>query len=96
VASVVVSPRARRNLERLIETHALPASTAARFERSIEPLAHFPLMGAPLPGRWSNYRFVLGPWRWMIVVYEYDETQDQVGIVTVQDARSARSATSGS
>lgn len=93
MAVVVVSPRARRNLLRLIETHSLPTSTVKRFEDSIEPLARFPLLGAPLAGRWSGYRFVLGPWRWMLVVYEYDKALDRVGIVTIQDARSAAAAT---
>jgi plasmid stabilization system protein ParE len=83
MASVVVSPRARRNLEWLIESGTQPATTLARFQRSIEPLGHFPLMGAPLQGRWSDFRFVLGPWRWMIVVYQYDDAVDVVGIVTV-------------
>ena len=93
MAEVVVSPRGRRNLTRLIETLALPASTVDRIAASIEPLTRFPGLGAPLAGRWSGYRFVLGPWRWMLVVYEYDEAQDRVAIITVQDARSAVAAT---
>jgi hypothetical protein len=88
-----MSPRAVRNLERLIETHVLPESTRPRFVRSIEPLGRFPLLGAPLSGRWAPFRFVLGPWRWMIVVYEYDESADRVAIVTVQDGRSVGAAT---
>jgi hypothetical protein len=82
-----------RNLERLIRTHALPESTRSRSAHSIEPLAQFQLLGARLSGRWAPFRFVLGPWRWMIIVYEYDEGADRVGIVTVQDGRSARAAT---
>lgn len=93
MASVLVSPRARRNLERLVQTHSLPASTMARFVASIEPLASFPAIGAPLEGRWSGYRFILGPWRWMLIVYEYDQERDVAGIVTVQDARSSSGAT---
>ena len=93
MASVEVSPRARRNLERMVETHSLPESTLQRFERSIRPLTEFPLLGSPLSGRWSGYRYVLGPWRWMIVVYEYHEADDLVAVVTVQDGRSAHSAT---
>jgi plasmid stabilization system protein ParE len=93
MASVLVSPRARRNLERLIETHSLPASTINRFVAAIEPLRTFPLIGAPLGGRWSGYRFILGPWRWMLIVYEHHHDQDLVGIVTVQDARSSGAAT---
>jgi plasmid stabilization system protein ParE len=94
VATVVVSPRAIRNLERLIETHAWPGSTRIRFALSIEPLGRFPKLGAPLSGHWAPFRFILGPWRWMIVVYEYDEAADRVAIVTIQDGRSARAATS--
>ena len=94
MASVLVSPRARRNLERLVQTHSLPASTIGRFGASIEPLAAFPSIGAPLGGRWSGYRFILGPWRWMLIVYESHEDQDLVGIVTVQDATSSGAATS--
>ncbi len=93
MASVVVSPRARRNLERLIQTHSLPDSTVERVKRSIEPLGRFPLLGAPLFGRWDQFRFILGPWRWMIVVYRYDEADESVAIVTIQDARSSRAAT---
>jgi hypothetical protein len=59
----------------------------------MEPLSRFPLLGAPLSGRWASFRFVLGPWRWMVVVYEYDEAADQVAIVTVQDGRTVRAAT---
>ncbi len=61
----------------------------------MEPLAQFPLLGAPLEGRWRDFRFILGPWRWMLIVYRYDEARDQVVVVTIQDARSARAATEG-
>jgi len=91
VASVVVTPTARRNLDVLIETLSLPVSTRDRVRASLEPLRQFPRLGAPLEGRWAGFRFVLGPWRWMIVVYRYDETLDRVSILTIRDARSARS-----
>jgi plasmid stabilization system protein ParE len=91
VATVDVTPTARRNLEALIETLSLPPSTVARLRASLEPLRRFPRLGAPLEGRWAGYRFVLGPWRWMLVVYRYDEAADRVDIVTIRDARSARS-----
>jgi len=94
VARVVVTPTAATDLERLITTHSLPADTTARFKRSIAPLARFPLIGAPLHGRWTDYRFVLGPWRWMPVVYVYHETVDRVAIVTIQDGRTSRAVTS--
>lgn len=93
MASVIVTPTARRNLQRLVDTHSLPASTAARLATSIAPVGLFPLIGAQLAGRWAGFRFVLGPWRWMIVVYRYDAGNDQVAIVTIQDGRQARAAT---
>jgi hypothetical protein len=36
--------------------------------------------------------FVLGPWRWMIVVYVYFEADQRVVVVTIQDGRSSRFA----
>lgn len=94
MASVLVSPTAQRNIRILIDTHSLPASTLERLKRSIEPLHHFPLLGGQLEGRWQGFRFILGPWRWMIVVYRYDETLDPVQVVTIQDGRAAHAATS--
>ncbi len=91
MATVVVTPTARRNLDDLIETLSLPPSTLPRFRGSLEPLRRFPRLGGELDGRWVGYRFVLGPWRWMIVVYHYDEALDRVAIITIRDARSARS-----
>ena len=91
MATVDVTPTARRNLEALIETLSLPPSTVERLRASLEPLRRLPRLGAPLEGRWAGYRFVLGPWRWMLVVYRYDEAADRVDIVTIRDARSARS-----
>ena len=89
MASVVVTPTARRNLATLIESDSLPPSTTERVRAALEPLRQFPLLGAPLEGRWAGVRFILGPWRWMIVVYRYDEAIDQVAIVTIRDGRSA-------
>lgn len=91
MATVVVTPTAQRNLDVLIETLSLPPSTRDRVKASLEPLHRFPRLGASLGGRWADFRFVLGPWRWMIVVYRYDEALDRVAIVTIRDARSARS-----
>jgi hypothetical protein len=91
LATVVVTATAERNLRSLIETHSLPASTADRVWASIEPLRPFPSLGAPLAGRWSAYRFVLGPWRWMLIVYRYEEELDRVMVITIRDARSGRS-----
>jgi plasmid stabilization system protein ParE len=94
VSTVVVARRAVDDLESLVRTHSLPPNTRDRVRRAIEPLGEFPLLGAPLEGRWRPLRFILGPWRWMLVVYDYDEATDTVAVVTIQDGRSARSATS--
>ena len=93
MAAVIVSPTARKDLERLIRSHSLPANTIERVRRSIEPLRSFPLLGAQLHGRWADFRFVLGPWRWMIIVYHWDEAADRVVIVTIQDGRTAAAVT---
>jgi hypothetical protein len=61
----------------------------------LTPLSRFPLLGRELEGRWSPFRFILGPWRWMLIVYVYDDSQDVVLVVTVQDGRSSSAATSG-
>jgi hypothetical protein len=89
---VVVMPTAAEDLARLIVTHSLPADTSERVKRSLRPLADFPLLGAALEGRWQGFRFILGPWRWMGLVYLVDE--EQVSVVTVQDGRSSRAPTS--
>jgi plasmid stabilization system protein ParE len=92
---VVVTATAAEDLERLFVTHSLPADTPERVKRSLRPLARFPLVGAQLGGNWTGSRFVLGPWRWMVIVYDVDETADRVEIVTIQDGRSSRAARPG-
>lgn len=94
MATVVVTPTARADLENLIRTLSLPANTIERLKASLRPLERFPLLGAPLEGRWSEFRFLLGPWRWVLVVYIYDPAADRVAIVTIQDARSAAASSS--
>ena len=94
MARVVVAPTAIAELARMVSTHSLPADTRARVARSIEPLGQFPLMGAQLEGRWSDFRFILGPWRWMLIVYAYDSEADVVAITTIQDGRRSTAATS--
>lgn len=94
MARVVVTPEAVAALDRLIVSHSLPADTKERFRRSIEQLAEFPRLGRELRGGgYDGLRFLLGPWRWLIVVYTYDETQDAIGVLSVQDARSSTTAT---
>jgi plasmid stabilization system protein ParE len=89
VAEVVVSPAAADDLARLIRTHTLSGDTRERVRRVLRPLATFPRLGAALDGRWQGYRFVLGPWRWLVVVYVFDEELDRVVVVAMVDARSS-------
>lgn len=86
---MLVTPAAAQDLERLIATHSLPADTNERVKRSLRPLREFPLIGAALEGRWEGFRFVLGPWRWMVIVYVFQQENDQVSVVTIQDGRSS-------
>jgi plasmid stabilization system protein ParE len=92
LARIEVSRSAVEDLDRLILTHSLPKDTKQRFKRAVRPLARFPRLGPELGGRWSSFRFILGPWRWMLVVYTHLEVENRLVIVTVQDARSSSSA----
>jgi hypothetical protein len=93
VASVELARAAVEDLDALIRTHSLPPDTRVRLTRSLRPLERFPRMGPALTGRWEGFRFLLGPWRWLLLVYVYLDDEDRVVIVTIQDARSATSAT---
>ena len=94
MSRVLFAPTAAADLARLITTHSLPADTPSRVRRSIEPLARFPLLGASLERRWRDYRFLLGPWRWMLIVYAYHDKADVVAVVTIQDGRTSTAASS--
>lgn len=94
MARVELTAAAVEDLEWLISSHSLPTDTKERVTRSLQPLSSFPLLGAALEGRWSEFRFVLGPWRWMIIVYAYLESEERVVVVTIQDGRSAHAADS--
>jgi hypothetical protein len=89
VARVEFAAAAVEDLDRMIRSHSLPPDTRERIKRSIAPLERFPLLGESLEGRWSGFRFLLGPWRWMILVYVYFEDEDRAVVVTIQDGRSS-------
>jgi hypothetical protein len=91
VVRVEVSEAAVDDLAKLIRTHSLPTNTIERVQRSLRPLERFPRMGAELAGRWSGFRFLVGPWRWMILVYVFIEDEDRAVVVTIQDGRSSAS-----
>jgi hypothetical protein len=93
MASVELAATAVEDLDTLILTHSLPAATRARVARSLRSLEGFPRLGPELTGRWTGLRFILGPWRWMLLVYTYIEAEDRVVVVTIQDARSSAAAT---
>ena len=92
MARVEVGAAAAEDIARLKVTHRLPGDINERIKRSLRSLSRFPRLGTLLEaGGWEGLRFVLGPWRWMVIVYEYDEDAARVVIVTVQDARSSQS-----
>jgi plasmid stabilization system protein ParE len=95
MARVLIAPAARDDLRRLIRTHSLPPDTADRVRRSLSRLSTFPLLGREIDeGRWSSYRFVLGPWRWLIILYKYERDSDTVMVASFEDGRSSTAALS--
>lgn len=92
MAQVELAVAAVEDLDSLIRTHSLPADTRARVARSLRSLAQFPNIGPALPGRWEGFSFILGPWRWLILLYVFIEAEDRVVVVTIQDARSSTAA----
>ncbi|HMH47100.1 MAG TPA: hypothetical protein VK538_05235 [Solirubrobacteraceae bacterium] len=94
MAEVRLSLVAIEDLDRLILTHSLPRDTRRRVARSLRPLERFPRLGRELQGAWTPFRFILGPWRWLLIVYLYDEQRSLVVVATMQDARSSSAATS--
>lgn len=82
MARVELSAAAVEDLDELIRTRSLPADTRARVQRSLRPLERFPRMGPELSGRWAGFRFLLGPWRWLLLVYVLLEDGDRVVVVT--------------
>jgi hypothetical protein len=93
LAEVRLSTAAVRDLDRMILTHSLPPDTRERVRRSLGVLEQFPLIGRQLEGRWRPLRFILGPWRWMLIIYSYEEPDDVVLVVAFQDGRSSAAAT---
>jgi plasmid stabilization system protein ParE len=93
MARVELSETALEDLARLTLTHSLPPDTNERVRRSLLHLERFPKLGAELGGRWAGFRFLLGPWRWLILAYAFLEDEDRVVVVTIQDGRSAQPPT---
>ena len=94
MARVELARAAVEDLDGLVAVLSLPPDTRDRVRHSLAPLAEFPRLGPELTGRWTSMRFLLGPWRWTLLVHEYDEDADRVTVLTIQDARSSAAATS--
>ena len=77
----------------MIVTHSLPTNTRQRVKRSLRSLEVAPRIGPELGGSWAGFRFILGPWRWMVLVHLVIDDEDRAVVVTVQDARSSSAAT---
>jgi plasmid stabilization system protein ParE len=75
----------------MIVAYELPVDTRTRVARSVRQLETFPDSGSPLNGGLEGLRFLLGPWSWMLIIYAH--LDDEVAIVTIEDARSESAAT---
>jgi plasmid stabilization system protein ParE len=93
MAHVELSLRAIERLDRMIVTHSLPVDTRERVQRSLRKLERFPSIGRQLDERWGGLRFIVGPWRWLLIVYAYEKPADRVLVVSIQDARSSSAVT---
>jgi plasmid stabilization system protein ParE len=90
---VVVTEAAVGELRALISSHRLPVGTIERVQRSLRTLEDFPELGSPLGGAFAGRSFLLGPWRWMIVIYQFDPERDLVAILAIVDGRTSSSPT---
>jgi mRNA-degrading endonuclease RelE of RelBE toxin-antitoxin system len=88
LAKVIVSPQARDDLDEPIRELKLPPDTRQRVKKRLRSLERFPAR-QKLSGQWEGFRFVLGPWGWMLIVFTFDEETDEVIVATIQDARSS-------
>jgi hypothetical protein len=93
VARVDVADVATADLDQLIATHQLPPDTRARVAGALRVLERFPQSGRALIGAWEGFRLLIGPWRWMLIIYAYDPASDSVTVVSIQDARRSTAAT---
>ncbi len=89
----MVTHAAAHDLRALIRTHCLPESTISRLKRSLAPLADYPELGAELDSTLAPRRFLLGPWRWMVIVYRFYPERDLVAILAIVDGRTSTSPT---
>lgn len=93
MTSVLVTRSAADDLRGLIRSHRLPGNTVERLQRSLRALEDFPELGSPLSDSFAGRRFLLGPWRWMIVIYRFYPDRDIVAILAIVDGRTSSSPT---
>ncbi len=79
-------------LDRMIETHSLPADTRARLRQRLEQIRQFPFSGQILEGRWAGHQRVLGPFAWLASIYVVED--DIVKVLTIEDCRQSTAARS--
>lgn len=89
MASVELAQEAAQSLTELVASHHLPADTRTRVAGSLRTLKRFPLAGRLVPGDSGGLRFIVGPWRWLVITYEYDESRGKVSVMEFRDARSS-------
>lgn len=92
MATIVVAPVARERLDEMIVDARLPADARDRVRECLSILQRFPLAGQQLAGSWRGFRRLLGPWRWMQLIYHYDPVSDVVAVVTIEDVRGSTAA----
>lgn len=90
--TVVVSPLADAELQRMIERYPLDADTRGRLRERLAILERFPFVGRDLPpGKWNGHQLLFGPFAWMASIYRVEG--NVVRVVTIEDCRRAGAAT---
>lgn len=90
--TVVVSPLADAELQRMIERYPLDADTRGRLRERLAILERFPSSAATCrPGKWNGHQLLFGPFAWMASIYRVEG--NVVRVVTIEDCRRAGAAT---
>ena len=82
---------AARSLADFIDSHGLPGDASRTDPPFAATLERFPRLGSIFETT-RELRFLLGPWRWLIIVYAYRVDNELVAVLAFEDGRSARSA----
>lgn len=88
MAELGIAPSAREDLDHLLATRPVPDDALAIVRRSLRQLEEFPLSARAVgSGRWKGQRVKVGPWRWLLTIYWYDEDRDFVLVEAFRDSR---------